>query len=51
MFSRSRYCPTAITYIEFAPSIWNMYGLQLAPRSASELQPVFMKTVFILFAT
>ena len=26
-------------------------GLQLAPRNASELQPVFMNTVFILFAT
>src|SRR4029453_14988114 len=45
MPSRSRYWPTAITYIEFAPSMWNMYGLQLAPRSASELQPVLMNTV------
>ena len=27
--------------------MWNMYGLQLAPRSASELQPVLMNTVFM----
>src|SRR5215831_14714616 len=31
--------------------MWNMYGLQLAPRSASELQPVLMNTVFNRFAT
>jgi len=31
--------------------MWNMYGLQLAPRRASELQPVLMKTVFNRFAT
>jgi hypothetical protein len=31
--------------------MWNMYGLQLAPRNASELQPVLMKTVFSRFAT
>src|SRR5499426_3177982 len=31
--------------------MWNMYGLQLAPRSASELQPVLMNTVFSRFAT
>ena len=27
--------------------MWNMYGLQLAPRSASELQPVLMNTVLV----
>ena len=43
--------PAASTYIEFAASIWNMYGLQLAPRSASELQPVLMNTAFSRFAT
>ena len=31
--------------------MWNMYGLQLAPRSASELQPVLMNTVLSRFAT
>src|SRR5262249_38200038 len=31
--------------------MWNMEGLQLAPRSASELQPVLMNTVFRRFAT
>ena len=31
--------------------MWNMYGLQLAPRSASELQPVLMNTVLVRFAT
>ncbi len=31
--------------------MWNMYGLQLAPRMASELQPVLMNTVFRRFAT
>src|SRR5262245_10239170 len=31
--------------------MWNMYGLQLAPRSASELQPVLMNTVLSRLAT
>ena len=31
--------------------MWNMYGLQLVPRSASELQPVLMNTVLSRFAT
>ena len=31
--------------------MWNMYGLQLEPRSASELQPVLMNTVLVRFAT
>ena len=31
--------------------MWNMYGLQLAPRRASELQPVLMNTVLSRFAT
>src|SRR5215204_1157139 len=31
--------------------MWNMYGLQLAPRRASELQPVLMNTVLRRFAT
>src|SRR3954469_24332928 len=37
-------CPAAFTYIEFAPSMWNMNFLQSEPRRASELQPVLMNS-------
>src|SRR3954467_424822 len=39
-------CPAAFTYIEFAPSMWNLNFLQSEPRSASELQPVLMNSTF-----
>ena len=31
--------------------MWNMYFLQLLPRSSSELQPVLMNSVFVRSAT
>src|SRR3954466_1058479 len=43
--------PAVFTYIEFWLSMWNMYLLQLFPRSWSELAPVLMKSVFERSAT